>query len=224
MKKSDFYDLINNYSVILTGLGVNLYRQDILPESYNNWDVITSYNESNSTSEINNSLLNILSDKDYFIVTTSWDSDISEYFNSDKIYTPSGNCKKLRCYDSCTKELWSYDDFKDMDNNVICPYCGSDLVMNISVDAFFIGDEYRKQEDRFYHWLHKHYNDKILIIEWEVSDVDKRYIKDPYENIATALPDVTLLRINSQELTPPEVIKSSILIKNTPKEFIEKIQ
>lgn len=224
MKKSAIINLINEYSIVLIGLGVNLYREDNLPESYNSWDVIKKYNESYNSSEINNTLNNLFGDKDYFIITTSWDSNITESFDSDRVYTPSGNCKKLRCYNSCHEELWDYDMFREKDSGVICPYCGSDLVMNISVDAFFINNEYREQEDRFHHWLHKHYNDKILIMEWEASDIDRRYINDPFENIATALPNVTLLRINSQDIAIPEVIKSTVLIQEKPNKFIEKIQ
>lgn len=225
MEKSQLLELLDEHKVILIGLGKRLYRGDELPELYNSWDNIKEYNSTFNNSEtINIPLQNVLKDKDYFLITTSWDSDIESYLDTDKIYTPAGNCKKLRCYESCTEELWDYNDKIDDKETPRCPNCGADMVMNISVDAFFINKEYLVQENLFHHWLHKHYSNKILIIEWEVLESDKRDIKDPFENIATALPNVTLLRVNSQSLPLPEVIKSGVMLNINPDDFIEMIQ
>lgn len=219
--KYEIIDLIKSSSKILIGLGSDVYRKDSLPEDSEEWSVIKSYNLKNDDwSEMNNSLYNIIEDKDFFVVTSSWDSHLEELLPAEKLFTPSGNCHKLQCYNACTDQLWDINDLLDVEEHPVCPYCQSQLVMNIKTDAFFVRSLYQNEERNYHNWLHKNYNEKILILEWEVNDEDSKLIREPFENIASALPKTQFIRVNSRKIIIPEVIcNNSLELKITSEDF-----
>lgn len=221
----NIFDIIKSADKILIGLGNNVYRKDSLQENYTDWDVIKKYlNAKIKQNNINQNLLKILKEKDYFIITTSWDNHLSEFIEDNIYFTPNGNCRKLQCYNACTSELWDFEDFKNQDEHPRCPYCNALLVMNIATDAFFVKEKYDVQENQYYRWIHKNYNEKILLIEWQSRDNETRIISKPFENIATALQNVTLLRINSKKIPIPKNINNGIEIKFTVNQFIKEIE
>lgn len=220
----DVKQIIGTYDKILVGIGKSLYRSDSLPENYTDWQTIKNYlNVKNRRNTFNNKLKSILNNKDYFIITSSWDSNLENIIEINRLFTPAGLCKKLQCYNACTSELWEFNNFKDNINHPKCPYCNSPLVMNIITDAFFINNPYSSQETSFHHWLDQNYNEKLLLLELETESGDTKTISEPFENIATALPNTTLLRINSKEFPIPEIITNSIGIKMPLNNFIQEI-
>lgn len=221
----NIFEIIQSADKILIGLGNNVYRKDPLPEDYTDWQTIKKYLTAKTKhKEVNTNLLKILDDKDYFIITSSWDNHLTEYVKENRFFTPNGNCRKMQCYNACTTELWDFEDLKDKKDHPRCPHCNALLIMNIATDAFFVKDKYDLEENSYYHWLHKNYNEKILIIEWQSRDNETRIISKPFENIATALPNVTFLRINSKKIPIPANIKDGIEIKFTINQFIKEIQ
>lgn len=219
--KHEIIDLIKSSSKILIGLGSDVYRRDSLPDNAEKWHEIKKYIDKNSSwSDINNSLYEMIKDKDFFIVTSSWDSHLEEILPDDRLFTPSGNCHKLQCYNACTNQLWDIKDLLDVEDHPLCPYCQSPLVMNIKTDAFFVRSIYQNEETNYHNWIHKNYNEELLILEWEANESDSRLIREQFENIASALPKTRFVRINSRKVAIPEVIcKNSIELKITSKKF-----
>lgn len=209
MDRDELATLLRRSTKIILGLGSNIYRSDSLPDDISNWESVKQYigNNNQNWFKINNSLFNIIKDKDYFIITTSWDSHLEKTVPHDRIFTPSGNCHKFQCYNACTSQLWDVEAILDQEENPLCPYCQSKLVMNIKTDAFFVRSIYTEQETNYHNWIHKNYNEDIVIIEWEANSADSRIITEPFENITSALPSVKLIRINSEETSIPKMIQ-----------------
>ncbi len=222
MDIKEIQKLIDKSDSILIGIGSNFYRNDELPKNHLDWTEIKKYNNIKyNNHKINSKLREVFAQKDYFIITTSWDSQLSDIIPSDRLFTPNGSCKKLQCYNSCTNELWDYENFTRKRKTPLCPHCGAQLIMNITTDAYFVKDHLLVQEKTYYSWIHKNYNKGILLIEIEVNENDKRLIKDPFENFATSLSDSTLLRVNSSDIEIPESVTRQESITISPEEFFK---
>jgi len=215
------YEYIKKHDKILIGIGSSFYGTDLISENIDEWETIKEYlSQLDNNCKKNQKIFNLVQDKDYFIITSSFSSNLQKYFNTSRYYTPNGNCYKLQCYNSCTSETWNSFDFVENSTVPLCPHCKSDMVMNISKDAFFISDIYKFEENNYYKWLHKNYSEKLLIIEIEGTDFERRIIGSPFENIATALPKATFLRINSGDIKIPKNIKRKKSFKISPDELI----
>lgn len=223
--KQEIIELIKSASTILIGLGSDVYRKDSLPENADDWEVIKKYTQmKNNWLEVNNPLLKMIKNKDFFIVTSSWDSHLRELLPDGRLFTPSGDCHSLQCYNACTDQLWEIKDLLDVEEQPVCPYCQSLLVMNIKTDAFFVRTVYQKEEAGYHNWIHKNYNEEMLILEWEARKEDSKVIREPFENIASALPKTRFIRINSKKMNIPEVIRdSSLNLKITTKQFTKAL-
>lgn len=217
-------EIINSSDKILLGIGRNIYRTDTLPEDFTDWNEIKHYLSNKCDNRvINQKLIDRLLEKDYFIVTSSWDSHLEEITEENRLFTPRGNCRKLQCYNACSTDLWDVNDFKDNTEHPRCPHCNSLLIMNITTDAFFVHENYDKQEYDFHHWIDENYNEKLLIIELEVDDDEVRSIRAPFENIVKALPNTTFLRINSKKTPIPDLIENGIEINLSLEELTSEI-
>lgn len=219
--KQEIIELIKSASTILIGLGSDVYRKDSLPENADDWNEIKNYTQKNNNwLDVNNPLFNMIKNKNFFVITSSWDSHLREILPEDHLFTPSGNCHKLQCYNACTDKLWDINDLLDVKEHPLCPYCQSLLVMNIKTDAFFVRAIYQEEETDYHNWIHKNYNEEMLILEWEANKEDSKIIREPFENIASALPNTRFIRINSKKIKIPEVIRdSSLNLKITTKQF-----
>lgn len=210
MEVQSIIDLLKDSSKILIGLGNNLYRNDSLPPDYQNWDAIKTYinNDTNEWFRINNPIFNIIKNKDFFIVTNSWDSHLNKTIPADRLFTPSGDCHMLQCYNACTTQLWDFETLSENEDAPLCPFCQSKLVMNIKTDAFFVRNLYTEEETNYHNWIHQNYNEEIVILEWEVGESGQKVITEQFENITSALPNIKLIRVNSRKIETPEVIKN----------------
>ncbi|QEN06074.1 hypothetical protein EW093_15745 [Thiospirochaeta perfilievii] len=220
MKVKEIKKIVKESSYILIGLGASILKKVDPPIDPLNWDEIKEYNGFlSNTIDINSKISKIFNNKDYFIISTSWNSNLSDHIG--RVFTPNGSCNKLQCYNACTEELWDFIDFKDRSSHPKCPYCNSPLIMNITTDTYFVDEHLQIQEKSYYKWIHKNYNNKILLLEIETSELDTKLIKGPFENIATALPNVTLLRVNSSDLGIPSTIKKQYSFKSSPETFFK---
>lgn len=214
--------LIDNSDSILIGIGSSVYRSDKLPENHLDWNEIKKYNSVKcNRDKINNRIIDIFGDKNYFIITTCHDSNLSEIIPEERLFTPNGDCTKLQCYNACTDELWDIENYTDKQKDPLCPHCNSPLIMNITTDAYFVNNHLLAQENTYYSWINDNYNKGILLIEVEADENDKRQIRAPFENIATALQKTRLLRVNSGDISIPKSVISQDSLNISPEEFFK---
>lgn len=202
---------VNKASIILIGIGTNLYKSKKIEDDIESWNSIKEYINSNiEVNKLNSKILDLVKNKEYFILTTSWNSNLNETFPKERLFTPGGNCFKLQCYNACTSQLWDAETLLESNEQPLCPYCQKKLIMNIKTDAYFVREPYNIQEKNYHSWIHNNYNENILLIELETSNKredDIKIIRESFENITAVLPNASLLRINSRESLIPEVIK-----------------
>lgn len=166
-------------------------------------------------------LLEIIKNKDYFVITTNTDKQFEKAgFDKNKIFEPQGSLTKIQCAKGCHKKL--YDDtemVKEMikrDNDCkipselvpYCPVCGEKMEVNLRKDNYFVEDEHwDAQEAKYEKFLKDNQDKKILFLEFGAGYNTPSIIRFPFENLTYKYKKANLVRINQDFADYPEEIE-----------------
>lgn len=178
-------------------------------------------------SSLYTTLLDIVADKDYFVITTNVDAQFYKSgFDVRRIYTPQGDYARLQCVKQCTTETWPTKDVIDKilpkidqekfvvtDSTLIprCPRCGGRVFLNVHLDSRYNHEPYKEQSHHYQDWLQEVANKKLVILELGVGYNSPGVIRWPFERIVQLLPEVQFVRINEKNPEVPESIKDKSL-------------
>lgn len=156
-------------------------------------------------------LYELLKDKDYFIITTCIDENISKAdFDADRFVEPCGNYHFLQCSEKCNSRLYPADEFSDLVNQALldgvgldslenprCPSCGMPLAFNnLLCESNYVEDGYRQQWDRYTGWLQQTLNKRLCVLELGVGMNLPDIIRWPFEKIAFYNQKASFFRVN----------------------------
>ncbi|MCT4613739.1 MAG: hypothetical protein N4A49_02560 [Marinifilaceae bacterium] len=180
-------------------------------------------------------LLNLVKDKEYFVMTTNVDRLFHKNnFDLNKIYTPQGDSSKFQCKLPCTNEVWDALPLVDKmvenidpetqfltDESLIpkCPNCGGEIYMNVRSGAFYIDDPYEQEKERLNKWLQVNASKKFVFLEIGVGYNTPGVIRYPFEQMYKQLPHSNFIRINSEH---PQVPEGGIGLKTGIVEFLNE--
>lgn len=154
-----------------------------------------------------NGLYELIKDKNYFIVTTCIDGNISKAdFDAERIVEPCGSYSRLQCSSkACGAALYNADDYmKDirmgLDKMPIqpkCPVCGAPLTFNnVLCGAEYVEDGYKLQWEKYTRWLKLTLNKRLCILELGVGLGMPDIIRWPFERAAFYNRKADFFRIN----------------------------
>ena len=165
-------------------------------------------------------LLNLVKDKDYFVLTTNVDHCFQKAgFDKNRLFYTQGDYGLFQCSVPChpktydneaiVREMW--DKQKDMriPTELIpkCPRCGEPMTTNLRVDETFVEDEgWHSAADRYQSYLQTH-TGKILFLELGVGMNTPGIIKYPFWNRTLENPQAIYACINYGEAFCPEEIR-----------------
>jgi NAD-dependent SIR2 family protein deacetylase len=168
-------------------------------------------------------LLNLLKDKEHFIVTSNIDDHfLKTGFDENRIFECHGSINYMQCLDILEREVWLtpeiYSDKLQESNIPTCPNCGSYCRPNVLLfgDWFWISIRSVHQQLRFQKWCKEIKETKKNIIAIEIgAGKTIQTIRKASENFAITYP---LIRVNphDSETRSPEYIP----INMSAKEFI----
>ncbi len=157
-------------------------------------------------------LLEILKDKNYFVITTNVDGQFAKScFSHDKVFEVQGSYGKMQCSKGCHNKL--YDDtalvkkmLKSKDNLKVdgtlipyCPVCGKKMEINIRKDAFFVEDDnWHQLSTNYENFIKDNIIKKLVLIELGVGFNTPGIIRFPFEKLAYTHDNITLIRINDK--------------------------
>lgn len=167
--------------------------------------------------EVYRQLLELVSAKPYFIVTTNVDAQFYRAgFDDDRIWAVQGDYGKFQCAEACHDKLYDNHDAimkmteRQRDCRIPselvprCPRCGERMEVNIRKDRYFVEDEqWHKERGRYERFLEEHKNGKIVFLELGVGFNTPTIIRLPFEKMVASLPSATLVRVN---LSYPELM------------------
>lgn len=183
-------------------------------------------------------LLDIVKDKDYFVITTNVDHCFQKAgFDRKRLFYTQGDYGLFQCSEPCCNETFENEGMvrqmveqqKDMRIPAgllpICPHCGKPLTMNLRADNTFVEDEgWHLAAERYQNFLRTKENGKVLLLELGVGYNTPVIIKFVFHRLTKNNRLSTYACINYGEAyAPEEIADRSIVINADAGEVIEAL-
>lgn len=172
-------------------------------------------------------LLELVKDKDYFILTTNVDHCFQKAgFEKERLFYTQGDYGLFQCSEPCCQGTWDNEEIigemirrqehMKIPTDLVphCPHCGKPLTVNLRADDTFVQDEGWYQASRRYsRFLTEHQDGKILFLELGVGYNTPVIIKYPFWQMTAKNPRAVYACVNYGDAAAPrEIAKQAICI------------
>ena len=172
-------------------------------------------------------LLQLVQDKDYFVITTNVDHCFQKAgFDKMRLFYTQGDYGLFQCSEPCCQETFDNESvirqmIERQENMKIptellptCPHCGKPMTMNLRCDDTFVEDDgWRRAAERYENFLRTRAGGKILFLEFGVGYNTPVIIKYPFWQMTAKNPNATYACINQgQAVCPQEIERQSVCI------------
>lgn len=174
-------------------------------------------------------LLEIVKDKDYFVLTTNVDHCFQKAgFDKKRLFYTQGDYGLWQCSGPCCQKTYDNEEVvlqmlkeqKDMriPSELVphCPVCGKPMTMNLRCDDTFVQDEgWYAAQGRYTDFLRRHEGLRVLYLELGVGANTPGIIKYPFWKMTAQNPGASYVCINYQgAYAPPEIRDSALCIED----------
>ena len=172
-------------------------------------------------------LLQLVQDKDYFVITTNVDHCFQKAgFDKKRLFYTQGDYGLFQCSEPCCQETFDNEEViremvKRQEDMKIpteflptCPHCGKPLTMNLRSDDTFVEDKgWHRAAERYENFFRTRAGQKILFLELGVGYNTPVIIKYPFWQMTAKNPNATYICINQgQAVCPQEIELQSVCI------------
>ena len=172
-------------------------------------------------------LLQLVQDKDYFVITTNVDHRFQKAgFDKKRLFYTQGDYGLFQCSEPCCQETFDNESvirqmIERQENMKIptellptCPHCGKPMTMNLRCDDTFVEDDgWRRAAERYENFLRTRAGGKILFLELGVGYNTPVIIKYPFWQMTAKNPNAIYACINQgQAVCPQEIERQSVCI------------
>lgn len=172
-------------------------------------------------------LLELVKDKDYFVLTTNVDHCFQKAgFDKKRLFYTQGDYGLFQCSEPCRRETFDNEGviraMAEQQRNMRipssliprCPYCGRPLTMNLRADDKFVEDEgWHTAAGRYSDFLRRHENAAVLFLELGVGRNTPAIIKYPFWRMTAENHNAAYACINLGEaVCPREIEKRAVCI------------
>ncbi|MBO5093259.1 MAG: Sir2 silent information regulator family NAD-dependent deacetylase [Lachnospiraceae bacterium] len=183
-------------------------------------------------------LLEIVKDKDYFVLTTNVDHCFQKAgFDKKRLFYTQGDYGLWQCSDPCHQKTYDNEEavlrmLREQNDMRIpseliprCPVCGKPMTMNLRCDHTFVQDEgWYAAQNRYSDFLRRHAGLRTLYLELGVGANTPGIIKYPFWQMTAENPRAVYACVNYGEAyAPGEIQKRSICINRDIEQILEKI-
>ena len=170
-------------------------------------------------------LLDLVADKDYFVLTTNVDHCFQKAgFDKKRLFYTQGDYGLFQCSEPCCQETWDNEELirrmmeeqRDMriPTELLprCPKCGKPLTMNLRSDDKFVQDKgWYAAAQRYEDFLRRHKGSSMVFLELGVGYNTPGIIKYPFWNMTEQNPKAVYACLNAgQAFVPKEIEAKSI--------------
>ena len=181
----------------------------------------------NAPKPVYETLLKLVADKDYFVITTNVDHCFQKVgFDKKRLFYTQGDYGLFQCSEPCCQETFENETViremmeRQEDMKIptellpACPHCGKPLTMNLRSDNKFVEDEgWHRAAERYENFLRTHAGQKILFLELGVGYNTPVIIKYPFWQMTAKNPNAIYACINQgQAVCPREIQRQAICI------------
>lgn len=225
--KKYFSDFISKYH--LTDMySAGFYPYETLEEYWAYWSRHIYYNRYiNAPKDTYHQLLNLIKDKEYFVLTTNVDHQFQKAgFDKKRLFYTQGDYGLWQCSKPCHLETYDNEEIvkkmveqqKEMriPTTLIphCPKCGAPMTMNLRSDQTFVQDDgWYKANSCYEDFLRRYEGLNVLYLELGVGGNTPVIIKYPFWSYTLNNKNATYACINYGEaVCPKDIQNQSILI------------
>ena len=181
----------------------------------------------NAPKSVHEVLLELVRDKDYFVITTNVDHCFQEAgFDKKRLFYTQGDYGLFQCSEPCCQETFENEtvirEMVERQENMkvptellpVCPRCGKPMTMNLRSDDKFVEDEgWHRAAERYENFLRTREGQKILFLELGVGYNTPVIIKYPFWQMTAKNPNAIYACINQgQAVCPQEIERQAICI------------
>ena len=172
-------------------------------------------------------LLGLVKEKDYFVITTNVDHCFQKAgFDKKRLFYTQGDYGLFQCSQPCCRETYDNENLvrqmaeQQREMRIptelipLCPHCGKPLTMNLRADDTFVEDDgWHRAAQRYETFLRTRGEQGVLFLELGVGYNTPGIIKYPFWQMTAKNPNATYACINQTEaLCPQEISRQSVCI------------
>lgn len=171
------------------------------------------------------SLLELVQERDYFILTTNVDHQFQRAgFDKKRLFYTQGDYGLWQCSVPCHQKTYDNEEIvrrmaaEQRDMRVPpelvprCPVCGRPMTMNLRTDHTFVQDEgWHQAQDRYRKFLRRHAGLRVVFWELGVGGNTPVIIKYPFWTYTAKNPKATYACVNRGEAFAPQEIGNRAL-------------
>ena len=184
-------------------------------------------------------LLNIVKDKDYFVLTTNVDHQFQlAGFDKKRLFYTQGDYGLWQCSRACHDKTYDNEEtvrlmIKTQKNMKIpsdlipkCPVCGAPMTMNLRCDNSFVQDNgWYSAASRYEDFIRRHKDSHLLFLELGVGSNTPVIIKYPFWQMTAKNPKAIYACVNHGEAyCPQQIKKQSICFDMDIAEMLENVR
>lgn len=184
-------------------------------------------------------LLNIIKDKDYFVLTTNVDHQFQlAGFDKKRLFYTQGDYGLWQCSRACHDKTYDNEEtvrlmIKTQKNMKIpsdlipkCPVCGAPMTMNLRCDNSFVQDNgWYSAASHYEDFIRRHKESHLLFLELGVGSNTPVIIKYPFWQMTAKNPKAIYACVNHGEAyCPQQIKKQSICFDMDIAEMLENVR
>lgn len=165
------------------------------------------------SSELMQTLYELVKDKTHFVVTSNTDDHFAMAgFSREHIFEIEGNLKDMQCARGCHEKVYSnkeavfamleHEKGMEIPDEYLpkCPVCGGAMCVHVPIDQNFVRDEqWQARYCDYQKFIEKFHGRKLLILEFGIG-AGNQMIKAPFMKLAAAEPNAFYITFNKGEL------------------------
>ena len=198
------------------------YPYDTLEEHWAYWSRYIYINRyMDAPKPVYDRLLQLVKDKDYFVITTNVDHCFQKAgFDRKRLFYTQGDYGLFQCSGPCCQETFENEDMvremveRQQDMRIptsllpVCPHCGRPLTMNLRSDSSFVEDEgWHLAAGRYRDFIRTRKDRRILFLELGVGYNTPGIVKYSFWSMTSENPKAAYVCVNLGETCAPMEIR-----------------